>query len=64
MTGRILGPVCPDVEQRDHAAAAAEHLLALVAQRDPAFPVTGATHQHMVDVVESVARLVLLGRGS
>jgi hypothetical protein len=46
----------------DHAAAAADHILALVAAEDPTYPVTPEGHDTMVELVESVARLLLCGR--
>jgi hypothetical protein len=46
----------------DHAAAAAEHVLALVVAQDRTYEVTAEAHDRMVELMQAFARLLLLGR--
>lgn len=42
----------------DHAAHAADHVLALVAAGDPTYRVTPEKHDTMVDLIRAVVRVV------
>jgi hypothetical protein len=45
----------------DHAAAAADHVLALIVAADPTFRATPKRHDAMVALVQAVARAVAAG---
>jgi hypothetical protein len=45
----------------DHAAAAADHVLALIVAADPTFRATPERHDAMVALVQAVARAVAAG---
>lgn len=51
----------PDQHVVDHAARAADHVLALVRAQDPAYPVTAESHDRLVELVESIVRLLAMG---
>jgi hypothetical protein len=56
------GPVyAPGCEPVDHAGAAADHIHALIVAAEPTFRVTAEQHDAMVELVNSVARLLAGG---
>jgi hypothetical protein len=61
--GRWWCPVSrPDERpELDHAAAAADHVLALIVAADPTFRATPERHDAMVALVQAVARAVAAG---
>jgi hypothetical protein len=52
--GPMFAPGCEPVEF-DHASRAADHVLALVAAREPGYRVTAEKHDTMVALVEAIA---------
>ena len=45
----------------DHAARAADHMLALVVTREPAFQVTAEMHDATVELVHAVVSALVVG---
>ena len=48
----------------DHAAAAADHVLALVVAADPTFRVTAEQHDAMVALLEAIVSALTVARGA
>lgn len=47
----------------DHAGRAADHVLALVVAENPAYTVTADLHDAVVNVVQAVARALVVSSG-
>ena len=68
--GEVEGDGCPaaigvswpdERPELDHAAAVADHVLALIVAADPTFRATPERHDAMVALVQAVARAVAAG---
>ena len=60
---RSTTPYTPAASKRDHAVAAADHMLALVIAADPTFQVTAERHGAAVALVEAIVAALSSRRG-